>query len=391
MFRPSSSALTVTLAALTIAATADDSVWKKHTIAEAKLGMINSAVAHDWDKDGHIDVLTSFDNRVVLLRGPDWTEHIIDKIEQSRSRNKVRNGCMHSCLMDVDGDGDLDFAGSNSTVFWLECPDDPFTDGLWKYRVVDDEILGTHCLITGDVNQDGKVDLIANSGRSKGTEFTQALTWLEVPTDPHDAKNWFRHVFAPPGEAPDNSHYAGFGDANGDGRPDIAYGAKGNGDPLSGGWFAWWEQPEDAKAPWRKHLLSAPEIGASNIMPADLNGDDHLDWFATRGHAYGVLWFRGPDFEMIKIDPDFKNPHSLDLADIDGDGDIDAITCSKDPDGHAAWFENSGSGTFTRHDIATNQGSYDTRLCDMDKDGDLDVLIAGHTSRNVVWFENPIQ
>jgi len=71
MFRPSSSALTVTLAALTIAATADDSVWKKHTIAEAKLGMINSAVAHDWDKDGHIDVLTSFDNRVVLLRGPD--------------------------------------------------------------------------------------------------------------------------------------------------------------------------------------------------------------------------------------------------------------------------------------------------------------------------------
>jgi hypothetical protein len=126
-------------------------------------------------------------------------------------------------------------------------------------------------------------------------------------------------------------------------------------------------------------------------MPADLNGDDHLDWFATRGHAYGVLWFRGPDFEMIKIDPDFKNPHSLDLADIDGDGDIDAITCSKDPDGHAAWFENSGSGTFTRHDIATNQGSYDTRLCDMDKDGDLDVLIAGHTSRNVVWFENPIQ
>lgn len=204
MFRPSSSALNAMLVALTITATADDPVWKKHTIAEAKLGMINSAVAHDWDKDGHIDVLTSFDHRVVLLKGPGWTEHVIDKIEQSRSRNKVRSGCMHGCLMDVDGDGDLDFAGSNSTVFWLECPDDPFTDGLWKYRVVDDEILGTLCLITGDVNQDGKVDLIANSGRSKGTEFTQALTSLEVPTDPHDAKNWVRHVFAPPGEAPDN-------------------------------------------------------------------------------------------------------------------------------------------------------------------------------------------
>ena len=26
----------------------------------------------------------------------------------------------------------------------------------------------------------------------------------------------------------------------------------------------------------------------------------------------------------------------------------------------------------------------------MDADGDLDVLIAGHTSNNVVWFENPL-
>jgi hypothetical protein len=93
----------------------------------------------------NINMLTSFDNRVVLLKGPDWTEHVIDKIEQSRSRNKVCNGCL-------------------------------------------------------------------------------------------------------PGEAPDNSYYAGFDDANGDGRPKIAYGAKGNGDPLSGGWFAWREQPEDAKS-----------------------------------------------------------------------------------------------------------------------------------------------
>jgi hypothetical protein len=28
---------------------------------------------------------------------------------------------------------------------------------------------------------------------------------------------------------------------------------------------------------------------------------------------------------------------------------------------------------------------------DMDKDGDLDVLIAGHGSKNVVWYENPLK
>jgi hypothetical protein len=26
---------------------------------------------------------------------------------------------------------------------------------------------------------------------------------------------------------------------------------------------------------------------------------------------------------------------------------------------------------------------------DLDRDGDLDILIAGHVSNNLVWFENP--
>lgn len=364
--------------------------WTKHVIIEAKESMINSAVANDWDKDGHVDVLTSLDHKVVLLKGPKWTAHVIDHIVQGRSRNTVRPTCIHSCLMDVDGDGDLDLVGSNVTVFWLECPDDPFSGKPWTYRVVDDRILGTHCLITGDVNRDGKLDLIANSGRNQGTDYPESLTWLEVPPDPHHAKSWIRHVFATPGDAPRNSHYAGFADVNKDGRPDIAYGAKGAGRPLSGGWFAWWEQPQDPNKPWRKHSLGGVQDGASNIMPADFNNDGHVDFMATRGHAKGILWFRGPKFDPINIDPEILHPHSLDLADLDNDGDLDAVTCSKDEDGMAAWYENSGKGRFTKHVIGKTQGSYDTRAHDMDGDGDLDVLIAGHTSRNVVWYENAL-
>ena len=56
----------------------------------------------------------------------------------------------------------------------------------------------------------------------------------------------------------------------------------------------------------------------------------------------------------------------------------DAITCSKDPVGVAAWYENNSKGLFTKHIIDRNQGSYDTRTIDMDSDGDLDVLIRAH-------------
>ena len=65
--------------------------------------------------------------------------------------------------------------------------------------------------------------------------------------------------------------------------------------------------------------------------------------------------------------------------------------CIRDsPVGVAAWYENNSKGLFTKHIIDRNQGSYDTRTIDMDSDGDLDVLIAGHTSNNVVWYENPL-
>ena len=364
--------------------------WKKHEIVPAQPGMINSALAEDWNGDGHIDVLATYGNEAVLHAGPDWEPHVVFVVRPGLARNKLRNACIHSCLLDVDGDGDQDFVGSSNTVFWLECPEDPF-GAPWKFRNVDDEILGTHCLITGDVNGDGKLDLIANSGRTApSTRFPNSLTWLEVPEKPREAGAWIRHVFAVE-DAPGGSHYTGFGDVNGDGRPDISCAAKG-GERFSGGeWFAWWEQPEDPTKPWRKHLLSDQEPGATNIMPADFDGDGVNDYFATRGHGKGVLWYRGKGkgtFEQIEIDPDIVYPHSLDLADLDGDGDIDAVTCGKEADGVAAWYENRGGGEFVRWIIGKNQGSYDTRAVDMDGDGDLDVLIAGHASNNVVWFEN---
>lgn len=365
-------------------------LWKRHIIVPPVKSMINSAVAHDFDGDGEIDILSSYDGRVVLLRGPEWKPQTVHIFDAADSRNKPRTSCIHSCLMDVDADGDLDFCGSNNTVFWLECPDHPLTDKPWTYRTVDDEILGTHCLITGDVNGDGRVDLIANSGRPKGrTAYPDSLTWIEVPEDVHSAESWIRHVFANR-DAPGGSHYAGFGDVNGDGRPDIAYGAKG-GDGFPGGeWFAWWEQPEDANTVWRKHLLADDQPGATNIHPVDLNGDGKVDFAATRGHGHGVLWFKGPTFEPIEIDSEIKGPHCLATVDLDGDGDVDMATCDRDTDGIAAWYENSGKGTFKRHLIDRNQGSYDIRAVDMDGDQDLDLLIAGHTSRNIVWYENDL-
>jgi hypothetical protein len=367
--------------------------WQKHVIqpADKTAGNVNDANAADFDGDGHIDLLASFDGGVWMFPGPKWEHKVqIHEFGLGPSEKRLRPGCIHACLLDVDGDGDQDYIGSNNHVFWLECPANP-RNGDWEYHLVDAKILGTHCVITGDVNRDGRIDLIANSGRGEGqTPFPNSLTWLEIPKKPRQAKSWIRHVFGDR-DAPGGSHYSGFGDVNGDGRGDVAFGAKG-GDRFPGGqWFAWWEQPKDATRIWAKHLLSDEQPGATNIQPLDLNADGNVDFFATRGHGKGVLWFKGPEFEAIEIDPLIEKPHSLAISDIDQDGDPDAATCGYEKTGVAVWYENNGQAVFTKHVIGRDQGSYDTRLVDLDKDGDQDLLVAGHFSNNLVWFENPLK
>jgi hypothetical protein len=351
--------------------------WKRHVISE---GFKNwTAVAGDFTGDRKVDVITNEmatkDYRTILYTAPDWKPTVLMTGVQ----------LIHSAVLDVDGDGDLDFIGARYSpgyIFWLERPKNPLTD-KWPLHLIDDAVDGVHGIILGDVDKDGKLDVIGNSGQPKGPH-ANSLAWFKQPKDPRKAKSWERHVFADH-DAPGLSHYHGFGDLNGDGLPDIASAAKTN---PGGNWFAWWEQTKTG--PWTKHVVATEQEGATNIQVADVNKDGKPDLIASRGHGYGLAWFQSPNWEMHPINTTLAGPHSLAIGDIDGDGDIDAVTCAKDSR-IAAWFENDGQGRFTQHNIHEDQSAYDIRLVDMDGDGDLDVLVAGQESANVVWYENRLK
>lgn len=370
---------------LTSAVRGDDrqDTWKKHVVYEG--ARCNAVVGGDFTGDGRPDIIANAGGKTRLFVAPDWKEVILDAT--------AGHNFIHAETFDVDGDGDLDFIGARyqpGLIVWLEQPDDPLT-GRWPLRIVDDQVNGIHGLLQGDVDGDGRVDLLANSAQPVG-KFPSSAAWFQVPSEPHRADRWKRHIFAD-GDAPGLSHYLGFGDANGDGRPDIAMGAKGgpSAPPGTGEWFAWWEAPNDPTKPWKKHLLSDQHPGATNIQQADVNGDGHTDFVASRGHGRGLLWFEGPTWKKTHIiHPTLLYPHCLQVVDLDGDGDIDVATCAYG-DETAAWFENDGRGNFKTHVIGTGQAAYDLRALDMDRDGDIDLLVAGQQSNNVVWFENPVK
>lgn len=356
------------------------SLWKKHVLHEGQRSV--TAVAADFTGDGKADVISNSAGKTRLFVGPDWREVILD--------DNPQHNFIHSEFFDVDRDGDLDYIGARynpGLIVWLECPKNPLKDP-WTLRLVDDQVHGIHGLIKGDVDQDGHPDLLATSAQPK-EPFPNSLAWYRVPQNPKTAKHWERHIFADK-DAPGLTHYLGIGDVNGDGFPDAATGAKGGpqAEPGTGDWFAWWEAASDPTKTWKKHLIANDQPGATNIHPADVNGDGKTDFIASRGHGRGVVWFEAPKWKLHEIHATIKEPHCLTVQDLDGDGDIDAATCAYG-DKVAAWFENDGTGQFQTHIIGRDQEAYDIRAVDLDGDGDLDFLIAGRGSNNVVWYENP--
>jgi hypothetical protein len=368
-------------------------LWEKHTIlatnnaAEGQASRVSTVVAHDFDKDSHIDVISSYDGKVFLYQGPDWKPRlIVENLPINPTTQGEMRGCLHSTMMDVDGDGDMDYIGTNRMLFWLECPPKPFEEE-WKLRMITFDVNCSHCVLTEDVDRDGSLDIIANSWRDvDASKIPNSITFLRVPKNPLDDQLWKPIIIADK-DAPGRNKYMGFGDVNQDGRADIA--CAGQGDPgAANGWFAWWEQPQNPDQAWKKHSLSSNEEGASNILIHDLNGDGEMDFVGCRVFGKGVLWFKGPDFKRIEIDSSIETPHSLAVADINGNGIPDVICSESRDDGNTVIYFNDGKGNFSPQIIGEKQGSYDIRIVDMDTDGDLDVLLAGAASRNIVWYEN---
>lgn len=379
MFR----ALLLGLCAGALAPEAPAAAWKKHVVFTGE--HVNTAVAADFTGDGRVDIIANSGGKTRLFVAPDWREVIL---ADDRDHQFI-----HAEVLDVDGDERPDFIGARydpGLIVWLHNPGGE-PRGEWTARIVDSQVHGIHGLLVADVDGDGRPDLIANSAQPKG-EFPESVVWYRTPDRPREADRWPRFIAAD-GDAPGLTHYLGCGDVNGDGRADIMTAAKGG--PMApdgtGDWFAYWEAPADpASRGWTKRLVARGEPGATNILPGDVNGDGRIDLVCSRGHGVGLVWFAGPDWTPHQIDATLEGPHCLVLADLDGDGDLDVATCAKDSR-KTVWFENDGRGRFSPHVIDDDQAAYDIRAVDIDGDGDLDLLVAGQTSRNVVWYENPLR
>ena len=351
-----------------------------------------SVEALDANADGKLDLIAMGETKVFALVAPDWKPQVLFDSKEPKM--------LYCVALDADGDGDLDLAVGRYRVPWIEhrqakaagkASDEPKGPDFsiawientrrigepWPLHVIDREFNGIHGLWTGDIDGDGRKDLVADS--IMGPLFPKSLAWFQAPKRGGGA--FKRHVITK-GGADGRPHYLDVADLNADGRRDQLVGDSG------GGTFTWWEQGAAFDQPWTKHLI-AKENGATNLKAADVNGDGVPDVVASCGHGIGVFWFEGPAWKKHVIDADLRDPHALAVGDFDGDGDLDVAVASFGVK-QVRWYQNDGKGSFIAHDIDTgnNQEAYDLKAVDLDGDGRLDLILAGRETRNAVWYRN---
>src|SRR4029450_5960850 len=111
--------------------------------------------------------------------------------------------------------------------------------------------------------------------------------------------------------------------------------------------------------------------------------EDKIAWHENAA-GDGTLW----TLHTISLAADAA--FSVAAADVDGDGDMDALSASANDD-TVAWFENTaGNGTaWATHLISTAaDGARSVFAADMDGDGDVDALSASREDDTVAWYEN---
>ncbi len=353
----------------------EPSGWRVHPIQRDS--RFEAAAVADFNRDGRLDVFCG----AFWYEAPGWTPHPVRDVEE-RDGYYLDFGAVP---LDFDGDGWVDIASCSwhgRDVFWLRNPG--AAGGRWtRFEIGSPGPIET--LLQADLDGDGRPDLIPNVvGRPVWYSFCP-------DADAAGGVRWTEHPL--PGQA--GVHGLGVGDVDGDGRTDLItprgwlqnsstgwvwraeYDMKERASVpiLAGDWdgdgdtdlvwgaaheygVRWLEQTrgEDGRRTWVRHDVDTSWSQAHTMVAADLDQDGRPEVITRKRY-----WAHNGR------DPGAFEPRVV-----------------------VAYSYDRSSRRWQRRVLSFGGGAgfgISTMIGDVDADGDLDVLCPGKSG--LYWLENP--
>ena len=370
-------------------AQADSAALRFEAVAvETEAEMWWARVPGDVNGDGLVDVFVQNNNASggwlgwyeASDEGRTWTRHVI--AERAPNDSLFAAGDLDAG--DIDGDGDVDVLGIQHTGEWddADAPAHIYwyenrlseEDSAWAPHAIGEVPDAVKDVNLADLNADGLLDLAVMTFE----ENTMSVFRQDGPGD-----------WAPVQRLTVENLHEGMDacDLDGDGDLDLAangYWLDNPGGDLAGTWDVrsiderWHTQTGD----WSRN--------ATKVFCRDMTGDGRPEVFMTHSErsGYPVAWYEAPtekggDWTMHTVADSLPAAHTLQVYDMDGDGDQDVVTgVNKNRAVNlgieeafpvVVYLNGGDAETWTPH-LITEAGIYNGQVVDLEGDGDYDLF-----------------
>lgn len=311
----------------------------------------------DIDKDGLNDFVVAERTgtpSVVWYKktGANWTKNIIHQ-----SQLRIEAG---GAFFDIDNDNDLDVIfgndGQGNQIWWWENPYPNFGSPWTRYTIKNTGGNKHHDMGFADVDGDGRTEFITWNQRDT------RLLLAEIPTNPRTLWN-FTPIYT--WSAGNEREGLGFIDIDGDNKIDI----------VGGGYWFKHQTGTTFQRNVIDETMNFSRTAVGQLVPGGRpevvfgcgDCDGPLKWYQWTNNAW----------QASTLLATIKNGHSLQISDINRDGHLDIFAGEMELttlNPRSLFYYGNGQGNFTQRVLDQVQAHHESKLGDLDGDGDVDLL-----------------